>query len=267
MRSATKALLALLLVGLALLGAAARAHRPAPFGDTVAASSNPRARAVAADALRTVPGGEVQAYDRRSGLAAWSYRREGSVPLRLVTVARTTVAVWDDGMLTGVLPEPAAVRWHRFVPGVSGRTPLLLVPLGAGETFLVMTSDLVMTYNTVDGTIRTSTLPSPGCSYTASGLAGPVHVGEWVVVQRSCGEAGTAGAAGGSELEGFSPDGRRWQRPGAALRLRPAAGGGGVGEAAEQVAVLAVPWREPYLLDPASGHYGRNAFAPPVRLA
>jgi hypothetical protein len=136
-------------------------------------------------------------------------------------------------------PEPAAVRWHRFLPGVNARTPLLLVPLGAGETFLVMTSELVMTYNTGDGTIRTSTLPPPGCSYAASGPTAPVHAGSWVVVQRVCADGG------GDQLEGFSPDGRRWQRRGTALRL-VAAG--------DRVGVLAVPTREPQPLDPATGH-------------
>jgi hypothetical protein len=125
-----------------------RSHRPAPFGDWVSAAANTKARGVDADALRTVPGGVVQAYDIRTGLVAWSYRRIGRVPVRLVAVAGTTVAVWDDGMLTGVQSESAVVRWHRYVPGVSGHSPLLLVPLAAGETFLVMTPDLVMTYNT-----------------------------------------------------------------------------------------------------------------------
>ncbi|MBC3844378.1 hypothetical protein GXW82_42215 [Streptacidiphilus sp. 4-A2] len=96
-----------------LLGTAVRDHRPAPFGDDLVARS---ASAVSADALR--PGGDrsVQAYDRRSGRSVWSYRRPGRTPVRLVVAAGTTVAVWDDGMLTGMSPDQPAVRWHRFVP-------------------------------------------------------------------------------------------------------------------------------------------------------
>jgi hypothetical protein len=52
------------------------------------------------------------------------------------------------------------------------------------------------------------------------------------------------GCADRSELDGFSPDGRRWQRPAPALRLRLRDG---------WVEVTAVPWLRPYPLDPATG--------------
>ncbi|WP_152628102.1 PQQ-binding-like beta-propeller repeat protein [Streptacidiphilus neutrinimicus] len=229
---------ALLLIGLALVGAAARAERPAPFGDDVVGAA--RTQRGGADALR-VGAGEVQGYEAHSGRLVWSYRRGGHRPLRLVPVGATTVVLWDDGMLTGMEPEPAAVRWHRYVPGVGAGTPLLLVSLGAGETFLVLTRDVVMTYNTGDGTLRTSALPSAGCFYRDTGPAGPVHVGAWVLVRRDC-----AAGSGRTELEGFDLDGRRWQRP-AVAPVRMDAGADG------EVDVLVVPGRESYAVDPATG--------------
>ncbi|WP_152648227.1 hypothetical protein [Streptacidiphilus anmyonensis] len=230
---------AVLLAGLALVGAAAREARPAPFGDDVVGAA--RAQSGGADALRVGSGGEVQGYEAGSGRLVWSYRRGGHAPVRLVSLGATTVALWDDGMLTGMQPEPAVVRWHRYVPGVGARTPLTLVPLGAGETFLALTHDVVVTYNTGDGTLRTSTLPSVGCFFRDTGPAGPVHVGAWVLARRDC-----AAGAGRTELEGFDLDGRRWQRPAVApVRMTAAADG--------DVDVLVVPRREPYAVDPTTG--------------
>ncbi|MBF9071338.1 hypothetical protein [Streptacidiphilus fuscans] len=254
-------LVALLLGGLAALGATARSLRPAPFGDAVADSSNPHARGVTADALRVTSSGAVQAYDRRTGQAAWSYRRPGSTPIRLVPLTGddgdsndgTTVAVWDDGMLTGLQPGAAAVRWHRFVPGVTAGGPLLVVPLGSepqqgvplpppttptGASFLVLTSQLVMTYNTGDGTIRTSTLPPQGCRYRLTGPAAPAQVGDWLVVRRDC-------ADGGVTLEGYDLDGRRWGRPYDAVATS------GVGGSALQVTAL--PWLRSFTVDLVTG--------------
>ncbi|MEY9873650.1 hypothetical protein ABH931_003139 [Streptacidiphilus sp. MAP12-33] len=237
-RTALRVLLtALLLAGLALVGAAARAARPAPFGDEVAA----QARRVEADALRVGAGGGVEAYDARTGVAGWDYRRAGHRPLRLVRAGATTVALWDDGELTGMEPEPAVVRWHRYVPGVGAATPLTLVPLGAGETFLVLTRDVVMTYNTGDGTLRTSTLPPVGCAFLDHGPAGPVHLGAWVLARRDC-----ADGAGRTELEGYNLDGRRWQQP-AVVPERMEASPAGDAE------VLVVPVRRPFAVDPATG--------------
>jgi hypothetical protein len=231
-----------LLAGLALVGAVVRTARPAPFGDSVAAAQASRG---VADALRAADGG-VEGYDSRTGAEVWSYHRGGHVPLRLVPMGATTVALWDDGMLTGMEPEPATVRWHRYVPGVGPRTPLLLVPLGAGETFLVLTRDLVMTYNSGDGTLRTSTLPPTGCSYRDSGPAGPVPAGAWVLVRRDC-----ADGAGRTQLEGFNLDGRRWQRP-AVAPVWMARGPDG------DVEVLVVPRRVPYAVDPQTGRPARD---------
>jgi hypothetical protein len=191
-----------------LLGTAVREHRPAPFGDDLVARS---ASAASADALRQGGDGSVQAYDRRSGRPVWSYRRPGRTPVRLVAAAGTTVAVWDDGMLTGMTPDQPAVRWHRFVPGLAGWLArlrhdraadrgVLLAPLDDGADVLVLTPGLVVTYTTVDGAIRTDTLPPPGCSYDPSQA---LLVGETVLVTRPC-------AAHGA-VEGFGRDGRRWQ--------------------------------------------------------
>ncbi|RAG85187.1 hypothetical protein DN069_13185 [Streptacidiphilus pinicola] len=236
---------AVLLAGLGLVGVAARAERAAPFGDSVAVVQDAEA---GAGALR-IAAAAVEGYDVRTRAVAWSYRRDGHRPLRLVPVGATTVAVWDDGMLTGMEPEPAAVRWHRYVPGVGARTPLLLVPLGTGgASFLVLTRDVVMTYNTGDGTLRTSTLPSiaAGCFFRDSGPAGPVHVGGWVLARRDC-----ADGAGRTELEGFDLDGRRWQRP-AVAPVRMAA------TAAGDVDVLAVPAGRSAVVDPVTGRPARE---------
>jgi len=140
MRPAPFVLIALLAA--LVLGVNARDLRPAPFGDELVARSAP---AGPADALRRGADRSVQAYDTRSGRPVWSYRRPGRTPLGLVTVAGTTVAVWDDGMLTGVRPDQAAVRWHRFVPGLAAwlvrlrrahglDRGVLLAPLGGGGT-------------------------------------------------------------------------------------------------------------------------------------
>ncbi|QMU78526.1 hypothetical protein GXW83_25265 [Streptacidiphilus sp. PB12-B1b] len=209
MRTALLGFLApLALLATALLGSAVRDHRPAPFGDDLVARS---ADAASADALRPGRYGSVQAYDRRSGRSAWSYRRPGRTPLRLVGMAGTTVAVWDDGMLTGMSPDEPAVRWHRFVPGLAGWLAelrrsraggpgVLLAPFDAGREFLVLTPGLVVTYTTSDGAIRTDTLPPPGCGYDPGRAR---LIGQTVVVSRPCAAHGT--------VEGFGRDGRRWQ--------------------------------------------------------
>ena len=218
MRTALLGLLTpLALVGAVLLGTAVRDHRPAPFGDDLVARS---ATAGSADALRPGADHSVQAYDRRDGRPVWSYRRPGRTLVRLVGVAGTTIAVWDDGMLTGMSPDQAAVRWHRFVPGLAGwlseldrsrgfgrraagRTAaagVLLAPLERGADFLVLTPGLVVTYTTADGAIRTDTLPPRGCSYEPGRAR---LIGDTVVVGRPC-------AAHGA-VEGFDGDGRRWQ--------------------------------------------------------
>jgi hypothetical protein len=209
MRTAFLGFLApLALLATALLGSTVRDHRPAPFGDDLVSRS---ADADLADALRPGRDRSVQAYDRRSGRSAWTYRRPGRTPLRLVGMAGTTVAVWDDGMLTGMSPGEPAVRWHRYVPGLAGwlselrpagaaGSGVLLAPFDGGAEFLVLTPGLVVTYTTSDGAIRTDTLPPPGCSYDPGRAR---LIGETVVVARPC-------AAHGA-VEGFGRDGRRWQ--------------------------------------------------------
>jgi len=241
MRPAPFVLIALLAA--LVLGVNARDLRPAPFGDELVARSAP---AGPADALRRGADRSVQAYDTRSGRPVWSYRRPGRTPLGLVTVAGTTVAVWDDGMLTGVRPDQAAVRWHRFVPGLAAwlvrlrrahglDRGVLLAPLGGGGTFLVLTPGLVVTYTTADGTIRADTLSPPGCSYDPSGA---LPTGDLVVVARPC--------AVHSTVEAFGEDGRRWQSPSTPLAAPVRRGGGlvGIGEP---------PRLRPSLLDLRSG--------------
>lgn len=217
MRSALVALLVALAA--AGVGAAAREHRPVPFGDTVTVHSTaPHSTAGAlANALRRGPEGSVQLYSTLDGSRVWTYRRPGSVPVRLLPLAAgTTVAVWDDGMLTGIRtdgpPEAPAIRWHRFVPGLAGwlaraaaaRTDPgpLLAPLRAGTVLLVPTPELVLTLDSADGAIRTDTLAPAGCGYDPSGALARQDL---VVLARPCGRRST--------VEGFGADGRRWQVP------------------------------------------------------
>ncbi len=220
----------ILFLAVAVGGAAAREHRPTPFGDDLV--SRP-VHLVSADALRRGGDHSVLAYDRRSGRAAWSYRRPGRIPLRLVAAAGTTVAVWDDGMLTGMRPDQPAVRWHRFVPGVGGG--IRLVPLEDGAALLVLTPELVVTYTTSDGAIRTDSLPPPGCGYAPGRV---LVTGGLVVVARPC--------AVHSTVEAFDGEGRRWQR--ATGRFAdPVPGGPGT------VGVAEPPLLRPLLLDRRTG--------------
>jgi hypothetical protein len=266
MRTAVAALLVLLAaVG---VGAAARDHRPAPFGDSVVTRS---ARPASAGAvLRPGPEGSVQLYDPRTAQIAWSYRRPGSAPLRLFPMAGTgsvvtTVVVWDDGMLTGIRtarpaePTPT-VRWHRFVPGLAewtrerarldaARQGPLLAPLARGAAFLVPTPNLVMEFTTDEGSIRGDTLPPQGCAYDP-GRALALADADLVLLPRPCEIRST--------LDAFGPNGRRWQAPtspiarpvalpGAGTGTHPAAGSGpGLG-------LWDVPALHPYRLDPGTG--------------
>ena len=260
MRTALTALLAVLaVVG---VGAAARDHRPAPFGDAVAVRTTglPAAdRHGGPGTLRLGPAASVR-FDTgggaRPGATLWSYRRPGSRPVRLFPLADgTTVALWDDGMLTGIRgtarpgdPDGGGggpvVGWHRFVPGLAdwlrqpgaARGPLL-VPLDGGRAFLLPTPELVMTYTTADGSIRTDTLPPRGCGYDPARTL--VASGDLVVLARPCAEHGT--------VEAFGPDGRRWQAPAGPLARPVPAGPGTVG-------VLDVPLLRPRLLSAATGH-------------
>ncbi|MFC1413652.1 hypothetical protein ACEZCY_31330 [Streptacidiphilus sp. N1-12] len=243
MRTALAALLAVLAV--AGLGAAARDHRPAPFGDAVAVRAADLPAAAGALLLGSDgihgPDASVQLRDTATGRTAWSYRRPGSRPLRLYPLAAgTTAALWDDGMLTGIrsdAPDGPRVSWHRFVPGLAdwlrrpraAGTPLL-VPLDGGTAFLLPTPQLVMAYTSADGSIRADTLPPAGCAYDPSralALAG------LVVLPRPCDEHST--------VEAFDQDGRRWQAP-AGPSARPVRADPGT------VGVLDVPLLRPRIL-------------------
>jgi len=259
MRTALVALLAVLaVVG---VGAAARDHRPAPFGDAVAVRTTglPGAdRGGVPGTLRLGTAASVR-FDAgrgvRPGAALWSYRRPGSRPVRLFPLADgTTVALWDDGMLTGIRTGTAArtgdadgddrpvVGWHRFVPGLADwlRQPRatrgpLLVPLEGGRAFLLPTPELVMTYTTADGSIRTDTLPPRGCAYDP---ARALVRTDLVVLARPCEQHST--------VEAFGPDGCRWQAPAGPLARPVPAGPGAVG-------VLDVPLLRPRILGTGTG--------------
>ncbi|WP_370145020.1 hypothetical protein [Streptacidiphilus sp. EB129] len=241
MRSAVVALLVILAaVG---VGAAARDHRPAPFGDAVVTRGSAPASPVAY--LRRGSEGSVELYDPRSALVSWSYRRPGAAPLRLFALAGTTVVVWDDGMLTGLGPAlggaAPTVRWHRFVPGLAdwgkeddGGGPLL-APLDGGTVFLVPTPHLMLTFTTADGTIRADTLPPAGCAYDPSRA---VQLGDSVVLPRPCETQST--------LDAFGPNGRRWQAPTSPLARPTALPDGSLG-------LWDVPALHPYRIDLDTG--------------
>jgi hypothetical protein len=231
MRTVVVALLLAALV--AVLGAAARAHRPAPFGDDLAAHST----SVPADAVR-LHGDAVQGYDDTTGITAWTYRRPGSTPTRIVPLAHEVALVaWSDGMLTGVTPGAPEIRWHRFIKIDEGGRPLLHASPG-GETFLAVTSGLFVAYNTDDGTIRTDTLPPPGCSYVP---AHSVSLDDGtLVVARSC------PGDGPSAVDAFTADGRIWKRD-SGPDVRPVLGTGG------SLALCQGPLLRGMLVDPATG--------------
>ncbi|MFC1419727.1 hypothetical protein [Streptacidiphilus cavernicola] len=249
---------AVLLAALAVVGvgAAARDHRPAPFGDAVAVHRTALAagpgtlRLGAADSVRFTADAATG-----PGATLWSYRRPGSRPVRLFPLAGgITVAVWDDGMLTGIRTggdtggdpgdtgDGPVVGWHRFVPGLADwlRRPTglgpLLVPLDHGGSFLLPTPDLVMSYTSADGSIRTDTLPPRGCAYDPARTL--VQPGGPVLLPRPC--------RAHSTVEAFGPDGRLWQAPAGPLARPVAAGPGAVG-------VLDVPLLRPRLLSRDTG--------------
>lgn len=261
MRTALAALLAVLVLALlGVVGAAARDHRPAPFGDAVAVRSTGSALLsaegpTATGTLRLGAGGSVLLPFAAGGAPAWSYRRPGHHPVRLFPLADgTTVAVWDDGLLTGIRPDGTdgpRVSWHRSVPGLAdwlhrprAARGLLLAPLDGGRAFLLLTPQLVMTYTSADGSIRTDALPPPGCAYDPTrALVLPGPGTDLVVVARPCPRRL-------SSVEAFGRDGRRWQAPAGPLARPVPAGPGAVG-------VLDAPHRRPRILARATGRAPR----------
>ncbi|WP_042401879.1 hypothetical protein [Streptacidiphilus carbonis] len=253
MRTALAALIVILAaVG---VGAAARDHRPAPFGDAVVVHSNDTVSSEDGGAFRIGADGSVQVYATKgsdAGHTLWSYKRPGSEPVSVVPLAGITVAVWDDGMLTGVRSGSAPeVAWHRFVPGLADRlrqypadTGVLVASLGHGKVFLVPTPQVVMEYNTADGSIRSDTLPQAGCSYApAQALA----LDDLLVLARPCDERST--------VEAFDGTGRLWQIGATPLAMPVATGTTTVG-------IREVPWLRTLVLQRATG---RPAAALPIR--
>ncbi|MFC1407114.1 MULTISPECIES: hypothetical protein [Streptacidiphilus] len=252
MRTALAALIVILAaIG---VGAAARDHRPAPFGDSVVVHSNDTVSKEDGGVLRIGADGSVQLYATRgsdSGHTLWSYKRPGAEPVSVVPLAGITVAVWNDGMLTGVRTDPAAVAWHRFVPGLADRlrqhpadVGVLVASLDRGKVFLVPTPQVVMEYNTADGSIRSDTLPQVGCSYApAQALA----LDDLLVLARPCDH--------GSTVEAFDGSGRVWQLPSSPL-ARPVATG------TTTVGVRDVPWLSTQVLQRLTG---KPALTLPIR--
>lgn len=252
MRTALAALIVILAaIG---VGAAARDHRPAPFGDSVVVHSNDTVSKEDGGVLRIGADGSVQLYATRgsdSGHTLWSYKRPGAEPVSVVPLAGITVAVWSDGMLTGVRTDPAEVAWHRFVPGLADRlrqhpadVGVLVASLDRGKVFLVPTPQVVMEYNTADGSIRSDTLPQVGCSYApAQALA----LDDLLVLARPCDH--------GSTVEAFDGGGRVWQLPSSPL-ARPVATG------TTTVGVRDVPWLSTQVLQRLTG---KPALTLPIR--
>ena len=252
MRTALAALIVILAaIG---VGAAARDHRPAPFGDSVVVHSNDTVSKEDGGALRIGADGSVQLYATKgsdSGHTLWSYKRPGAEPVSVVPLSGITVAVWNDGMLTGIRTDPAEVAWHRFVPGLADRlhqypadAGVLLASLGHGKVFLVPTPQVVMEYNTADGSIRSDTLPQAGCSYApAQALA----LDDLLVLARPCDH--------GSTVEAFDGTGRVWQVPSSPL-ARPVSTG------ADTVGIRDVPLVRTQVVQRTTG---KPAAALPIR--
>lgn len=261
-----RAAIAVLLVALVAAGFA-RTHRPAPFGDALTTSRTHPTTDPLSLRLGTAAPAAVQAYDPTSGATAWSYRRPGRTPLRLVPLGDgLTVVVWDDGMLTALDSVPSAVpavHWHRPLPvaprpATAAATTasaarltarhlddaLRLFTVPSARAFLAVTPGLVVGYDDTEGTIRTDTLAPSGCRYQPAAAVAVGAVPYVVAVPLRCRDPrhGT--------LDAFTPDGRRWQ-----LRLPPAYTPVPLTrpDAAPALGVLGPPLLRPRPLDPATG--------------
>ncbi|MEV0119937.1 hypothetical protein AB0I16_00055 [Streptomyces sp. NPDC050703] len=161
-------------VALALLAVplitAAHHSRPAPYGDrlTVHAPGDG-----GATGLRT-RGGAVEAYDRGSGAARWTYTRKGRASVTLLAAPGHAFALWSDGLVTDTARDGGSVRWHRAIPAGAAwlRTPGarggagVLRPLSPGARMLaVVTPHRIAAYRAADGDLRWVLPARPGCAF------------------------------------------------------------------------------------------------------
>ncbi|WP_447036615.1 outer membrane protein assembly factor BamB family protein [Streptomyces sp. DSM 118878] len=174
-------------VALALLAVplitAAHHSRPAPYGDRLTVHARvDGAGPQAPPGLRT-RGGAVQAYDRGSGEARWTYTRKGRTPLTLLTAPGHAFALWSDGLVTDTATETGtgargarggSVRWHRAIPASAAwlRTPEarggagVLRPLAPGARMLaVVTPHRIAAYRAADGDLRWVLPARRGCAF------------------------------------------------------------------------------------------------------
>ncbi|GAA1368270.1 hypothetical protein [Streptomyces beijiangensis] len=141
---------------------AAHDVRPLPYGDRLTVHAGPAG--TAAPAVLRTRGTAVEAYDRGSGRARWTYHREGRRPVGLLTAPGHAFALWSDGMVTDT--AHATVRWHRAVPHPGARVGGALRSLDRGTRMLaVVTPERIMAYRTEDGDLRWVLPAHDGCAF------------------------------------------------------------------------------------------------------
>lgn len=219
---------ALALLALPLI-TAAHHSRPAPYGDHITVHARVDDGSAAPE-LRT-KGPTVEAYDRATGRARWTYGRAGHRPLALLPAPGHAVALWSDGLVTDTArADGGAVRWHRAIPGSASwlRTPAargaagVLQPLDPhGRMIAVVTPHRIAAYRTADGDLRWVLPARGGCAFEP---ARSVRHRAALLVAQPCGDAATPWTSQliavddlgrivprrtplGNELPGAAPDG------------------------------------------------------------
>jgi hypothetical protein len=187
---------------------AAHHSRPAPYGDHVTVHARVDGEAAALvtgpapdPGLRT-SGRAVQAYDRATGRARWTYSRVGSRPLALLPAPGHAIALWSDGLVTDTArADGSAVRWHRAIPDAAPwlRTPAargatgVLQPLDPrGRMLAVVTPRRISAYRSADGDLRWVLPARGGCAFDP---ARSVRRGDALLVAQPCADAAIAWTA------------------------------------------------------------------------
>ncbi|MGW7447171.1 hypothetical protein [Kitasatospora sp. NPDC054795] len=217
-------------------GAAAHANKPVPFGDRVAGPGDAGATPVNSESLssadldlRVGPG--LEAFHKRTGEQAWSYRREGAEALYLAMAGDNAIVVWDDGMVTSVRPGDHEVRWHRAVPGLAdwlhgdgepgadkrtdaqrkalakqrAAAALHTVQRDGSPWLALVTPNLTMGLRDADGDLRYNDKPSGSCVYDPLRA---VHTDYAVLIPRTCTNSSGQAVSGG--ITGYRLDSNGW---------------------------------------------------------
>ncbi|MEV7596812.1 hypothetical protein AB0O91_05420 [Kitasatospora sp. NPDC089797] len=217
-------------------GAAAHANKPVPFGDRVAGPGDAEATPVnsqsvdSADLDLKVVGPGLEAYHKKTGERAWTYRREGAEALYLAMAGDNAIVVWDDGLVTSVRPGDHEVRWHRAVPGLAdylradgepgadkrtdaerketaklrAAAALHTVQRAGSPWLAVVTPNLTMGLRDADGDLRYNDRPSNGCLYDPLRT---VHTDWAVLIPRTCTSGGVPVSGG---ITGYRLDSNGW---------------------------------------------------------